>query len=166
MTCLCCDFLLVMAADARFARAVTRLGQSGSWFASSLRYRPPHPNVNFSGALGRGIVSVYRWMWSAGIEPAPEREKKRTWKRFMKSHWDTLWACDFFSVAALGAFGTVRHMVFFVIELKSRADEIAGIAVDPGEEWTKQVARNLTDPVVSAKSSPAVMRVRRNNADR
>jgi hypothetical protein len=39
--------------------------------------------------------------------------KKRTWKRFMKSHWDTLCACDFFSVEALGPFGTVRYMVFF-----------------------------------------------------
>ena len=48
---------------------------------------------------------------------------------------------------ALGAFATVRYMVFFVIELKSRAVEIAGIAVDPGEEWMKKVARNLTDPV-------------------
>ena len=46
----------------------------------------------------------------------------------------------------MGAFGTVRYMVYFVIELKSRAVEIAGIAVDPGEEWTKQVARHLTDP--------------------
>jgi len=82
-----------------------------------------------------------------GIEPAPERERKRTWKQFMKSHWDTLYACDFFSVEALGPFGTVRYMVFFVIELKSRAVEIAGIAVDPGEAWMKQVARNLTDPV-------------------
>jgi hypothetical protein len=27
----------------------------------------------------------------------------------MKSHWDTLCACDFFSVEALGPFGTVRH---------------------------------------------------------
>jgi hypothetical protein len=38
-------------------------------------------------------------------------------------------------------------MVFFVIEIKSRAVEIAGIAVDPGEAWMNQVARNLTDPV-------------------
>jgi hypothetical protein len=82
-----------------------------------------------------------------GIEPAPEREKKRMWKQFLKMHWDTLYACDFFSVEALGPFGTIRHMVFFVIEVKSRAVEIAGIAVDPGEEWIKQVARNLTDPV-------------------
>ena len=35
-----------------------------------------------------------------GIAPAPEQEKKRTWEQFMKSHWDTLYACDFFSVEA------------------------------------------------------------------
>jgi hypothetical protein len=52
-----------------------------------------------------------------------------------------------FSVEALGITGTVRYLVFFVIDLKSRAVEIAGIAVDPGEAWMKQVARNLTDPV-------------------
>ena len=94
-----------------------------------------------------GRTTVANILAAEGIEPAPEREKKRTWKRFMKSHWDTLCACDFFTVEALGAFGTVRYMVFFVIELKSRAVEIAGIAVDPGEEWMKQMARNLTDPV-------------------
>ncbi len=94
-----------------------------------------------------GRTTVANILLEEGIEPAPEREKKRTWKRFMKSHWDTLCACDFFSVETLGAFGTVRSMVFFVIELKSRAVEIAGIAVDPGEEWMKQVVRNLIDPV-------------------
>jgi putative transposase len=83
----------------------------------------------------------------AGIEPAPERLKKRTWKRFMKTHWESLYACDFFSVEVLGVFGTVRHMVFFVLEVKTRAVEIAGIRADPNGEWMKQVARNLTDPV-------------------
>jgi hypothetical protein len=38
-------------------------------------------------------------------------------------------------------------MVFFVIQIKSRAVQIAGIRVDPDEAWMKQVARNLTDPV-------------------
>src|SRR5664279_4790934 len=94
-----------------------------------------------------GRTTVANILAAEGIEPAPERERKRTWKRFMRSHWDTLCACDFFSVEALGITGTVRYMVFFVIEIKSRAVEIAGIAVDPGEEWMKQVARNLTDPV-------------------
>ena len=94
-----------------------------------------------------GRTTVANILLEEGIEPAPEREKKRTWKQFMKSHWNTLYACDFFSVEALGPFGTIRYMVFFVIELKSRAVDIAGIAVDPGEAWMNQVARNLTDPV-------------------
>jgi transposase len=94
-----------------------------------------------------GRTAVADILAEEGIEPAPEREKKRTWKQFLKMHWGTLYACDFFSVEALGPFGTVRYMVFFAIEVKSRAVEIAGIAVDPGEEWIKQVARNLTDPV-------------------
>ena len=94
-----------------------------------------------------GRTTVADILAEEGIEPAPEREKTRTWKQFVKSHWDTLYACDFFSVEALGITGTVRYMVFFVIDLKSRAGEIAGIVVDPGEAWMKQVARNLTDPV-------------------
>ena len=94
-----------------------------------------------------GRTTVANILLEEGIEPAPGREMKRTWKRFMKSHWDTLYACDVFSVEALGITGTVRYMVFFVIEIKSRAVEIAGIAIDPGEAWMKQVARNLTDPI-------------------
>ena len=65
----------------------------------------------------------------------------------MKMHWESLYACDFFSVEVLGISGTVRYMVFFVIEIKTRAVEIAGMEVDPGGEWMKQVTRNLTDPV-------------------
>jgi hypothetical protein len=94
-----------------------------------------------------GRTTVANILAEAGIEPAPEREKKRTWMRFIKMHWESLYACDFFSVEVLGIFGTVRQMVFFVIEIKTRAVEIAGIEVDPDGEWMKQIARNLTDPV-------------------
>jgi len=94
-----------------------------------------------------GRTTVANILADAGIEPAPEREQRRTWMRFMKMHWETLYACDFFSVEVLGIFGTVRYMVFFVMEVKTRAVEIAGIQVDPGGEWMKQVARNLTDPI-------------------
>jgi hypothetical protein len=68
----------------------------------------------------------------AGLEPAPERSRKRTWRHFLRSHWETLYACDFFAAEILGAFGAVRRMVFFVIELKSRSVEIAGIPSSPG----------------------------------
>jgi putative transposase len=42
-----------------------------------------------------GRTTVANILAAAGIEPAPERERKRTWKQFVKSHWDALYACDF-----------------------------------------------------------------------
>lgn len=93
-----------------------------------------------------GRTTVAKILKEAGIEPAPERRKKRTWGHFIKSHWDSLYACDFFSVEVLGVTGTIRYMVFFVMELKSRSVEIAGIRISPDGEWMKQLARNLTDP--------------------
>jgi putative transposase len=95
--------------------------------------------------IGRTTVAAI--LAEAGLEPAPERTRKRTWKHFLKSHWETLYACDFFCVETLGTFGTVRVMVFFVIELKSRAVHIAGIRVAPDGAWMTQIARNLLDPV-------------------
>jgi hypothetical protein len=88
------------------------------------------------------------------IEPVPERNRMRTWKQFLRSHWETLRACDFFSVETLGVFGTVRHMVFFVIELKSRAVRIAGVRVEPDGAWMQQVARNLFDPLTDSCATP------------
>jgi putative transposase len=98
-------------------------------------------------AIEIGRTTVADILAAAGIEPAPEREKKRTWKQFMKAHWESLSACDFFSVEVLGLGGTVRYLVFFVIVLKTRAVEIAGIGVNPNGEWMRQMARNLTDSV-------------------
>jgi hypothetical protein len=49
----------------------------------------------------------------AGIVPAPERAKKRTWKQFMKMHWESLYACNFFSVELQGLSGTVRYRKSF-----------------------------------------------------
>jgi putative transposase len=98
-------------------------------------------------AVEIGRTTVANILAEAGIEPAPEREKKRTWKQFVKAHWEPLSACDFFSVEVLGLGGTVRYLVFFVIALKTRAVEIAGIGVNPDGEWMRQMARNLTDRV-------------------
>jgi hypothetical protein len=40
---------------------------------------------------------------------------------------------------------TVRHLVLFVIDLKTRRVDIAGILARPNGEWMRQIARNLTD---------------------
>ena len=86
-----------------------------------------------------------RILKAQGIEPAPERSKKSTWNEFLRNHWDSLAAADFFTVEVWTPFGLVRHAVFFVMELSTRRVEIAGIAPDPSGSWMAQVARNLTD---------------------
>jgi transposase len=79
--------------------------------------------------IGIGRTAVASILAEAGVEPAPERNRKRTWARFLKSHWETLYACDFFSVEVLGVFGTVRYMVFFVMQVETRAVQIAGVRI-------------------------------------
>jgi putative transposase len=37
-----------------------------------------------------GRTTVANMLAEAGIEPAPERNRKRTWTQFLKSHWATL----------------------------------------------------------------------------
>ena len=32
------------------------------------------------------------------MEPAPERERKTTWKEFLTQHWDLIVAADFFTI--------------------------------------------------------------------
>src|SRR5262245_62655717 len=66
-----------------------------------------------------------------GIEPAPERGAKTPWKTFLAAHWDSLAAADFFTVEVLTMRGLVRYFVFFVMRLKTRTVEIAGITCQP-----------------------------------
>ena len=54
-------------------------------------------------------------------------------------------ATDFFSVEVITRSGLVRYFVLFVIDLKTRRVEFAGILPRPNGEWMKQIARNLTD---------------------
>ena len=80
-----------------------------------------------------------------GLLPAPERSKRTPWRTFLRAHWGAIAATDFFSVEVLTLHGLVRYLVLFVIDLKTRRVEIAGIVHQPHDAWMKQMARNLTD---------------------
>jgi putative transposase len=80
-----------------------------------------------------------------GIEPAPERKRKSTWRQFLRAHWDVMAAADFFTTEVWSPVGLVRYRVFFVIKLATRRVEIAGIVRDPHGAWMEQIGRNLTD---------------------
>jgi putative transposase len=81
-----------------------------------------------------------------GIEPAPERERKTTWKEFLTQHWDLIVAADFFTVEAWTRRGLQRFVILFFMELSTRKVQIAGIAPKATGLWMSQIGHNLTDP--------------------
>ena len=63
-----------------------------------------------------------------GIEPAPDRSRKTTWKEFLTQHWESIVAADFFTVEVWTRQGLQRFVVLFFIEHSTRKVEIGGIA--------------------------------------
>ncbi len=78
-----------------------------------------------------------------GIPPAPRRRMR--WRTFIKAHFGTLAAADFFTTEVWTARGLVTFFTLFVIRLKSRQVEILGTTDRPNGEFMEQVARNVTD---------------------
>jgi putative transposase len=80
-----------------------------------------------------------------GLEPAPERKRKTTWKEFLSQHREVIVAADFFTIEAWTRKGLTRFLVLFLIDLSSRRVEIAGVTREANGLWMSQVARNLSD---------------------
>ena len=79
-----------------------------------------------------------------GIEPAPKRSQKTSWKQFIQSHMAVLAGMDFFTVEVLTWRRLVTYYVLFFIHLESRRVSLAGITRHPDEDWMQQMARNAT----------------------
>ena len=79
-----------------------------------------------------------------GLMDDPKHTKKMPWSTFIKAHFESIAACDFFTVEAWTPRGLTRFMVYFVIDISTRKVTIAGIDEAPNEEWMLQQARNLT----------------------
>ena len=54
-----------------------------------------------------------------GIEPAPDREKKTTWKEFLKTHWDVMGATDFTTVEVWKPWGLETYYILIVMKLST-----------------------------------------------
>jgi transposase len=80
-----------------------------------------------------------------GIEPAPDRGKKTTWKTFLKAHWDCLAAADFTTVEVWTTKGLVTFYILVAMRLSTRRVEITGVTRNPDASWVQQAGRNLTD---------------------
>jgi len=53
-------------------------------------------------------------MLEHGFLDNPDKPLKTSWANFIKTHWESLAACGFFSLESSGLKGLTRWMVFFV----------------------------------------------------
>lgn len=77
-----------------------------------------------------------------GISHASDRPI--TWHTFMRSHWETLAAADFFQVEVWTPWGLRMLFVLFAIRIATRRVEILGVTDKADGNFMKQVARNVT----------------------
>ena len=68
-----------------------------------------------------------------GIDPAPERGSRTSWRTFLAAHWSTIAAIDFTTVEVWGRHGLVTMYVLFVIELRCRRVHFAGMTPGPDD---------------------------------
>lgn len=78
-----------------------------------------------------------------GIDPSPKRGED-TWDSFLKRHFETLWACDFFTKTVWTAVGPKIFHVLFFINIRTRKVHIAGITKYPKKEWVINQAKTIS----------------------
>src|SRR5205085_5899029 len=100
---------------------------------------------NLKHKLARSTIAAI--LERHGIEPAPERNRRTTWREFLARHWELILAADFFTVEVWTRRGLQRFLVLFFIDLSTRKVELGGIASTANGLWMSQIGRNVTDAV-------------------
>ena len=73
---------------------------------------------NLGHEIGRGTIANI--LKEHGIDPAPARTARTSWRDFLRTHWDVMAATGFFTVEVWSLSGLVRYSVLFVSELSLR----------------------------------------------
>lgn len=75
----------------------------------------------------------------------PDRARETRWSEFLRSHWESLAAIDFFTTEIYTLSGLTRYMVLVSIHYATRKVEVVGIIQQAHGKWMTQKARNLVD---------------------
>lgn len=78
-----------------------------------------------------------------GFDPAPDRGED-SWDAYLKRHFETLWACDFFSKTVWTILGPKIFHVLFFINVQTRKVHIAGMSVNPTAEWVDEKTKSVS----------------------
>lgn len=100
--------------------------------------------------------SVKNILKENNLDPAPERSRD-TWDSFIKRHFQTLWACDFFTKQVLTTLGPRMFFVLFFINIKTRKVYVAGTTRYPNQEWVDKHTRNLLPSLDNDRNSKKLL---------
>ena len=100
---------------AEIAALVTRMAEENrSW-----GYRRIQGALSNLGHL-LAFKTIANILKEHGIEPAPERSRKTTWREFLTRHWEQIVASDFFTIEVWTPAGLKRFIVLFFMEISTR----------------------------------------------
>ena len=94
-----------------------------------------------------------------GLDPAPKRSED-TWDDFIKRHFKTLWACDFFTKTVWTMAGPKSIHALFFINVHTRRVHVAGITEHPNREWMAKKARSISFLFDTSKESDKKLLIR------
>ena len=93
--------------------------------------------------VARGTLANVRK--ERGLEPAPERKTRPTWRECLAAHGDVRAAADCFTVAGWTPRGLPRVTVLVLSHLASRRGQIAGSSAEPDGPGGTQLMRHAPD---------------------
>ncbi|MBN1522382.1 MAG: transposase [Candidatus Aureabacteria bacterium] len=80
-----------------------------------------------------------------------------SWDDFIKRHFKTLWACDFFTKTVWTTLGPKTFYALFFINVHTRKVEIAGITKNPTREWVNSQAKGLSSLFDTAEKTEKLL---------
>jgi transposase InsO family protein len=102
-----------------------------------------------------GRSTIRRILKAAGLPPVPQRPT--SWQTFLKAHWGSIAAADFFTTEVWTWQGLVTYYTVFIIDLASRRVQILGSTPHPEALFMQQIVRTLTMAEASVVSRRQVL---------
>ncbi|MHC4124032.1 MAG: integrase core domain-containing protein [Planctomycetota bacterium] len=131
---------------------VVKLARENNWGYTRILGELKKLNIK---SLSRSTIR--RILKEHGLDPAPKRSED-TWDDFIKRHFKTLWACDFFTKTVWTMLGPKTFHILFFINVLTRKVHIAGITKNPTREWVNSKAKTVSFIFKTDKKSKLLIR--------
>jgi len=126
---------------------VVKMAKENAW--GYVRILGELKKLNINRLSKSGVKNILK---ENNLDPAPQRSKD-TWDSFIKRHFQTLWACDFFTKQVLTPLGPKMFFVLFFINIKTRKVYVAGATRYPNQEWVNKQTKDIMPIICSDKNS-------------